>query len=83
MTEIVPETASCDAEMANFCAMLATWFDGLSVFIAVTKGEWSHASTGHHLMAQRLRKETLRLRRDAEALSVRLRMRAADQGACS
>lgn len=38
-------------------------------FIAVTKSEWEHASTGEHLMAQRLRRHTLELRRDVASLS--------------
>ncbi|MBC9176160.1 hypothetical protein [Pseudoroseomonas ludipueritiae] len=59
---------SRDEALALLLQSLASWLNGMGHFIAVTKREWEHASTGEHLMAQRLRQRTLDLRRDVESL---------------
>lgn len=61
-----------DEELAALLQSLASWLDGMGHFIAVTKSEWEHASTGQHLMAQRLHRHTLKLRRDVESMSDKL-----------
>jgi hypothetical protein len=60
-----------DAELARFLSSLSLWLDGMSKFITISKGEWRNAYTGHHLLAQDLRKHTLMLKKQASALSER------------
>jgi hypothetical protein len=60
---------SRDEALAALLQSLASWLNGMGHFIAITKTEWALASTGEHLMAQRLRRHTLELRRDAKTLS--------------
>jgi hypothetical protein len=60
-----------DAELARFLSSLSLWLDGMSKFITISKGEWRNAYTGHHLLAQDLRKHTLMLKKQASTLSER------------
>lgn len=62
-----------DVDLSQLMEDLSVWLGGMNQFIAATKREWQTAPTGYHLMAQRLRKLTLDLERDAKGISVRLK----------
>ena len=69
-----------DIDLIQFLDALSIWFGGMSQFMAATKSEWRNVPTGYHIMAQRLRKNTLDLERDAKALSFRLKAQEAGDG---
>ena len=69
-----------DIDLIQFLDALSAWFGGMSQFMAATKSEWQHVPTGYHIMAQRLRKHTLDLERDAKALSIKLKMQETGNG---
>jgi hypothetical protein len=60
-----------DPDLARFLSSLSVWLDGMGKFIAISKGEWRNAYSGQHLLAQDLRKQTLRLKKQVMTLSQR------------
>lgn len=73
------KAASFEQDIAEFLTSLSSWFGGMSTFLALSKREWRHASAAEHLMAQQLRRHTLRLKGKADALSARMRAQHAEQ----
>lgn len=59
-------------QTAALLRSVALWFDGMSKFIAVSKGEWRNAYTGQVLMAQQLGRHSLELKRELRAVADRL-----------
>lgn len=66
-------------EVIEFLDSLSLWFDGMSKFISMTKSGWENAPAGYHLLAQKLSKHTLDLKRDAKGLSARIAAASAEQ----
>jgi hypothetical protein len=72
-TQASPETVgSCDDDVVVFLDSLTLWFEGMSMFIAMTKGQWRDAPTSHYLTAQKFRQHTIKLKLKTKALRARI-----------
>lgn len=60
-----------DPELADFLDSVSSWFDGMSRFIGISAAQWERDTVGQHLIAQKLRRHTMRLKSQTLALSAR------------